>query len=376
LGRRSLRFTLAFALGAAALATFAGLPARAAIETDPTALYATMKTAYDKGASKGWPFESELYYESTVFDAGRAYSLFRPNDEQYAEVATLAVDVASLLHYNPLTSNDASLWYVDEACAYVAKNGDDQHQAEANALLQRLNSTVDDPKALAAQAEADALANAQTFARDGDALVALVLADVRAYNLTHDVVYRSDLLQHAADPSTPLVRVPDPEYGEMFAIAQSALADPGFTDADRAAARTIKYRRDHTPELKVIARVSAVPHELRMTRTAPADEYFGRLKYSPIGVRNEVTRINKYLDKGWGTRMEGDALQVDSAVEDWQKQYPHDETLPGTMLDAYRLMERVDTDKTKGAGVRIKTILTVQYSSTRQAQELNAPPAT
>jgi hypothetical protein len=46
------------------------------------------------------------------------------------------------------------------------------------------------------------------------------------------------------------------------------------------------------------------------------------------------------------------------------------------MLDAYRLMERVDTDKTKGAGVRIKTILTVQYSSTRQAQELNAPPAT
>jgi hypothetical protein len=168
------------------------------------------------------------------------------------------------------------------------------------------------------------------------------------------------------------VRVPDPEYGEMFSIAQSALADPGYTDADRAAARTIKYRRDHTPELRVIARVSAIPHQLRMTRTAPADEYFGNLKYSPIGVRNEVTRINKYLDKGWGYRMEGDALQVDSAVEDWQKQYPHDETLPATLLDVYRLEQRIATEKTKGAGERIRTILLVQYAATRQAQELSS----
>jgi hypothetical protein len=181
------------------------------------------------------------------------------------------------------------------------------------------------------------------------------------------------MLQHAADPSTPLVRVPDPEYGELFSVAQSALVDPGFSEADRAAARTIKYRRDHTPELKVIARANAIPHALRLTRTAPADEYFGNLKYSPIGVRNEVTRINKYLDKGWGLRMEGDCLQVDSAVEDWQKQYPHDETLPATLLDVYTLMQRVESEKTKGAAYRIKTILLVQYAATRQAQELAAP---
>jgi len=358
-------------LAAALVAGFAA-PARAAIETDPAALYATMKTAYDRGSAKGWPFESELYYESTVFDAGRAYSLFRPTDGEYSEVAALAVDVATQLHYDPLTNDDASLWYVMEACNFVAKNGDEQHQSEALALLQRLGSATDDPKALAAQAEADALANVQTFRRDGDALVALVVADVRAYNLTHDLAYRSALLQHAADPSTPLVRVPDPEYGEMFSIAQSALADPGYTDEDRAAARAIKYRRDHTPELRVIARVSAIPHQLRMTRTAPADEYFGNLKYSPIGVRNEVTRINKYLDKGWGYRMEGDALQVDSAVEDWQKQYPHDETLPATLLDVYRLEQRIQTEKTKGAGERIRTILLVQYAATRQAQELSS----
>jgi hypothetical protein len=346
------------------------VPVSAAIETDPAALYATMRKAFDDGTRKSWPFASELYYETTIFDAGRAYSLFRPTDQNYAEVAALAVDIATQLHYNPLTNNDAALWYVLEASTYVAKNGDAAHVAEANVLLGRLQNLADDPKAVARQAEEDALQDARQFGRDGDALVELLVADVRAYNLTQDVTYRSALLAHAADPATPLVRVPDPEYGELFAIATSALTEPGFSDADRASARAIRYRRDHTPDLQVIARINAIPHELRLTRTAPADEYFGNLKFSPIGVRNEVVRINKYLDKGWGYRMENDALHVDDAVEDWQKQYPHDLTLPATLLDAFQLLQRVETDKTKAAALRVKTLLLVQYASSRQAQEL------
>jgi len=353
-----------------AISIAAPVAAPAAIETDPASLYATMKKAYDEGTAKGWPFSMELYYESTVFDAGRSYSLFRPTDPQYGDVAALAVDIATQLHYDPLSNDDASLWYVLEASNYESKNGDPQHVTEANALLSRLDSIQDDPKVLAAAAEANAVADVQAFNRDGDALVHLIIADVRAFNLTHDVAYRSALLAHAADPSTPLVRVPDPEYGEMFSIAKSALSDPGFTDADRVAARTIKYRRDHTPELRVIARVESIPEELRLTRTAPADEYFGQLKYSPLGVHNELVRINKYLDKGWGYRMEGDALQVDSAVEDWQKQYPHDRTLPATLLEAYQLFQRIGTPKTQTVAEQVKTILLVQYADSRQAQDL------
>ncbi len=356
----------------AALGIAAGLtaPSGAAIETDPSALYLQMRHAYDEGASKSWPFESELYYQATILDAGRAYSLFRPADPNYAEIASLAVDVATQLHYNPLTSNDAALWYVDEAAAYVAKNGDEAHQSAAKALAERLDAGQLSPSVLAQQAEEDALANVRAFNRDGDARVRLVVTDVRAYNLTRDATYRSALLQHAADPETPLTRVPDPEYAEMFGLAASALVDQGFSEDDRAAARAIKYRRDHTPELRLIGRVSAVPRELRLTRTAPADEYFGRLKYSPLGVDNEVNRVNKYLDKGWGFRMEGDALQVDSAVEDWQKQYPHDSTLPAALLVTYQLLQRVATEKTKAVSERVRAILLVQYASTRQAQQL------
>ena len=353
-----------------AFALSAARPAFGAIETDPAELYTQMRHAYDEGAAKNWPFESELYYQATILDAGRAYSLFRPTDPNYAAVATLAVDVATQLHYNPLTSNDAALWYVNEAANYVAKNGDQQHQAEATALAQRLDAGQASSAVLAKQAEEDAIANVRAFYHDGDSRVRLLVTDVRAYNLTKDATYRSDLLQHAADPETPLTRVPDPEYGEMFALAASALTEAGFSEADRAAARAIKYRRDHSPDLQLIARVSATPRELRLTRTAPADEYFGNLKYSPIGVNNEVYRVNKYLDKGWGYRMESDALQVDSAVEDWQKQYPHDSTLPAVLLVAYQLLQRVDTEKTKEASERVKALLLVQYPSTRQAQTL------
>jgi len=368
----SFKCLRAWSLALAVTCAVAPATARAAIETDPQALYATMREAYDRGAAKNWPFESELYYQTTILDAGRAYSLFRPADPNYAEVARLTIDVATQVHYNALANNDAAVWYVMEAASYVATNGDAAHQAAATALLARIGASETNPKVLAEQAEADALANVQAFHRDGDSLVALVIADVRALNLTHETAYRSALLKHAADPATPLARVPDPEYGQMFSLAASALADPGFTEDDRTAARAIKYRRDHTPELKVIGRVRAIPHELRLTRTAPADEYFGNLKYSPIGVRNEVIRINKYLDKGWGFRMENEALQVENAVSDWQKQYPHDATLPGTLLDAFKLLQRVETAKTKDAALRVKTVLLVQYADSRQAQEIAA----
>ncbi len=70
--------------------------------------------------------------------------------------------------------------------------------------------------------------------------------------------------------------------------------------------------------------------------------------------------------------MEGDALQVASAIEDWQKQYPRDTTLPANLLDGYQLLERVNTDKTKAAGDTLKNVLLVEYAGSRQAQELTS----
>ncbi|MGH7728135.1 MAG: hypothetical protein ACREM2_05035 [Vulcanimicrobiaceae bacterium] len=348
---------------------FGARPARAAIETDPVALYQTMRRAYDEGAAKGWPFASELYYESTVFAAGRSYSLFRPSDPEYAALAELTVQVATQLHYDPLTNNDATLWYVREAASWVVLH-DPALAAAGQALLTSLDGVEARPAQLAAMAVADAHANLAAFPGDPDAQAALLVADVRAYDLTRDPQYESDLLADAAAPNVPLERVPDPEFGQLFALVKGLLQAADPSPADLANARAIAYRRAHEPGLQTIARVTVRPPELVLTRKAPADEYFGDLKYSPLGVGNEIKRINAYLDVGWGTRMTDDALQVDSAIVDWQREYPRDETLPSEMLLTYKLLVRVDSPKTLAAATQLRSLLLVEYPATPQAQAL------
>jgi hypothetical protein len=370
-GARSFAAAALFALAAAVTAP----PARGAIETDPAALYATMKRAYDEGTAKGWPFEAERYYEATVFDAGRSYTLFRPDDPENAELMLLAVGVATRLHYNPLTDDNAATWYLRTAAVYAQLHGDANAAAAGKGLLDRLDAADADPRALAAQAEIDARAVAADFHNDPDALVQVIVADVRAYNLTKDARYRSALLQETADPGLPLVRVPDPESGEMFAFVKAALdggTAAGFTAADVAAARVADDRRRHDPDLRVIGTVHAVPHDVRLTRTAPADEYFGRTKLSPLGVRNEIIRINKYLDVGWGDRMASDAHWVEDSIVDWQEQYPHDPTMARHLLQLYHLLVRVGAPETKIEAGKIRELILVQYAGSPQALELAA----
>jgi hypothetical protein len=372
-GRKHAPRTALLGLALVAAASLPPAPARAAIETDPAALYATMKRAYDQGAEKGWPFSAERYYEATVFDAGRSYTLFRPDDAENGQLLLLSVQVATQLHYNPLTDDNAAGWYVREAAVYAQKNGDATAAAQGTALLARLDAADADPRALAAQAEDDAQALAAEFKHDPDALVQVIVADVRAYNLTKDARYRSLLLQHAADPALPLERVPDPESGEMFGLVRQALqGGPGVTPEDAAAARIADERRRSDPRLQVIGSVHAIPHQLRLTRTAPADEYFGHTKLSPIGVRNELIRINKYLDAGWGDRMAGDALWVDDALLDWQHQYPHDPTIARHLLDLYKMLVRVDAAQTRPEAAKVRSLLLVQYAGSPQALELAA----
>ncbi len=348
-------------------------PAQAAIETDPVALYATMRAAFDQGQSHSWPFVDEQYYLSTILDAGRAYALFRPTDPQYGELAELTVSVANQLHYDPLTSNDAADWYVREAAHFASDHGDDAQASAGRALLGRLQGEDDDVRRAAADAVADANADVAAFPRDGDALAALVVADLRAYDLTGDTAYRSALLHDMANPDVPLVRIPDPEFGRSFAIVSAALGGgDSYTDGDKANAGIVEDRRRRTPDLQVIARVHAIPHDLRLTRTAPADEYFGNLKMSPLGVRNEMNRINRYLDAGWGDRMTKDGLNVADSVADWQHQYPRDYTLPQNLLDTYRLLERIGSSAARAAAANVRSVLVVQYSSSRQARELTA----
>src|SRR5262252_9301465 len=135
----------AFSKAAAAvfLAATIAAPAvvQATLEVEPSVLYAQMKDAFAKGAAAGWNFRAQEIYLSTIFNAGRAYSLQYPTDPAYGELATLTVQIGSGIHYNPLTNHDGAVWWVREAADWVTKNSQDPATiSQAAAILTRVNS--------------------------------------------------------------------------------------------------------------------------------------------------------------------------------------------------------------------------------------------
>jgi len=109
-----------------------------------------------------------------------------------------------------------------------------------------------------------------------------------------------------------------------------------------------------------------------LTRTPPADEYFGEIRISPVGVQDEMIRIDKYLDAGWGDRMAPDALALAKAVEDWQHQYPHDKTLPKYLAALYRLLQRVGAPSTLTEAQHVRDVLVIEYAASDEARVLDA----
>jgi hypothetical protein len=342
---------------------------QAELQTDPMVLYNTMKAAYDKGSASGWHLSDELDYFSTVLDAGRAFELRRRDDPENYALKGTAVDLATRLHYDPLTNGDAAEWYVRLA-AQTYLNDPDRGPA-AQALLAKLDAEDANLITLARDADADATANAANYTTDVAALLGQVDADVRAYGMSKNPYYRSLALQRAAQPNFPIALVTPETAKDLFAFTDAArLGAIGYSTDDTEAAKAIVSHRATAKSIQTIGRV--LSHQSYLVITAPADEYFGRTKLSPIGVRNALLRITKYLDVGWGKEMTGEALYVVDALDDWRQQYPRDYELPRLLLNTYKTLDRINSPEARNAEVRVKRLLTVEYNASDEAQSLLA----
>ena len=357
---------------AAALALAALLPvtAQATLQTDPQALTRTMEAAYARGARNGWHFADDVYYFSTLLDAGRAYELVRRDDPGNLKLEGATVDIATKLHYDALTNRDAAEWYVRAAAAAFA--ADPVRGAEARALLQKLDADDADPARLAQDADADATLNAAAAPNDVEALIEQVDADLRAYLITKDDRYRTLALVRAAQPAFPIALVSDNMGKPLWEFAQAARnGAPGYSNVDRQAAIAMY---SHNASAKVLATIGHVlSHNAYLVITAPADEYFGRTKLSPLGVRNDLTRIGKYLDAGWGNRMTKDTLWVVDSLTDWRHQYPRDYELPHLLLQTYETLGRMDSPAARKAEAEVRRTLTVDYNASPEARSLLMP---
>jgi len=341
------------------------VPARAALDIDPAQLYRQMKVVYDKGTAAGWHLADQLDYFSAVLDAGRGYELRRRDDPQNVALKGITVDLASMLSYDPLVSNDAAEWYV--RLAAQAWENDPDRGEKARALIAKLDAERASTATLAHDADADAAALAEKYPGDVQALLGQVEADLRAYNLTGDARWRTLALQRASQSTFPIGSVPQDLGKVLFPMVDAARnAGPGYTQAERDAAKVVASHRASAHGLPVIGHV--LSHDAYLVITAPADEYFGRTKLSPIGVRNELTRIGKYLDAGWGAQMSKDTVYVVDSLDDWQHQYPRDYELPRLYKRAYDTLSRVGTPEAKQAQQEVRRTLLVNYPTSTEAR--------
>jgi hypothetical protein len=81
-------------------------------------------------------------------------------------------------------------------------------------------------------------------------------------------------------------------------------------------------------------------------RVAPADEYFGKLKMSVLGIRNTIKDVglNIDIDPTRWTQQAGKAAFAEDAVHDWQKKYPQDTWLAKTVFALERMYAKLDSD--------------------------------
>jgi hypothetical protein len=99
---------------------------------------------------------------------------------------------------------------------------------------------------------------------------------------------------------------------------------------------------------------------------APADEYFGRLQMSVLGVRNKVKDLG--LDADLHPEHEkailGNAMWVEDAMRDWAKKYPFDRWLPRYAYALEVMYERIPSTDAHRRAVKQISYLTAYFPQT------------
>lgn len=104
----------------------------------------------------------------------------------------------------------------------------------------------------------------------------------------------------------------------------------------------------------------------RVIRVAPADEYFGRMKMSILGIRNQLRDLSlrvRYAPSQ-GDAVLGSAAWVEDAMHDWEHKYPGDPWLPKSVYDLTRLYAGVRTSHGHSDALRCFHWLMARYGRT------------
>ena len=97
------------------------------------------------------------------------------------------------------------------------------------------------------------------------------------------------------------------------------------------------------------------------SRLAPADEYFGRAKLSPIEITNRIGNAER-RGSGYGALM-----TTQAAIEDWTRKYPSDLWIPPREYRMSHLFARLHSRDGNAEAAWCRAYLRVHFPQTRYA---------
>ena len=105
---------------------------------------------------------------------------------------------------------------------------------------------------------------------------------------------------------------------------------------------------------------------------APADEYFGPLKMSILGIRNTIHDLGARYDVNHaiGDQTYKSAQLTERAIHDWEKRYPHDGQVPKAIYLIQRLYTKVLTQESRDRAIYVEKWMFSDYAKSPQGKQL------
>jgi hypothetical protein len=110
-----------------------------------------------------------------------------------------------------------------------------------------------------------------------------------------------------------------------------------------------------------------------LTLLAPADEYFGPLKQSILGIRNTIRDMGLRYDVNHdiGSQTLASAGLTEAAIRDWAHRYPRDHDVAGAIFRLQRLYAKILTEPARGKAKATADWLFSAYGKSPQAKLLH-----
>ncbi|HLJ84987.1 MAG TPA: hypothetical protein VKT51_12510 [Candidatus Eremiobacteraceae bacterium] len=110
---------------------------------------------------------------------------------------------------------------------------------------------------------------------------------------------------------------------------------------------------------------------------APADEYFGRMKLSILGISNTIhdTKLREGFDPVHAAAYYDKLSLAEDALEDWSKKYPHDTWLPGKAYYMSHEFWAMNTPDGNREAERCRALLFAQFKTSPYAAKARTEAA-